>query len=53
MGGCETCAEKMVTVIARMDKPLAAGQRTLQNALIRAGKGDLAECIGIALTQNG
>lgn len=88
VGGCETCAEKMVTralevgsscqdvdktlrivanmqrldcfakavgtdVIARMDKPLAAGQRTLQNALIRAGKGNLAECIGVALTQNG
>lgn len=73
VGGCETCAEKMVAraleqgsssqdvdktlrivanmqkldcfakavgteVVARMDKPLAAGRRTLREATIRAGK---------------
>jgi hypothetical protein len=73
VGGCEPCAEKMITraveqgsslqdidktlrivanmqrqdcfakavgrdVVARMDKPLAAGRRTLQEATIRAGK---------------
>jgi hypothetical protein len=73
VGGCETCAEKMVTrameegsswqdvdktlrivanmqtldcfakavgtdVVARMDKPLAAGRRTLQKATTRADK---------------
>ncbi|MBZ5679757.1 MAG: hypothetical protein LAO24_06605 [Acidobacteriia bacterium] len=73
VGGCETCAEKMVTralgegsawqdvdktlriianmqrldcfaravgadVVDRMDKPLAAGRRTLQQAMARAGK---------------
>jgi hypothetical protein len=73
VGGCEPCAEKMVTralaegsswqdvdktlrivanmqrldcfakavgaeVVARMDKPLAAGQRTLREAITSAGK---------------
>ena len=73
VGGCESCAEKMVTraleegsswqdvdktlriianmqrldcfakavgtdVVARMDKPLAAGRRTLQAAMIGGGK---------------
>lgn len=73
VGGCEPCAEKMVTralgqgsswqdidktlriiadmqkrdcfakavgtdVVARMDKPLAAGWRTLQEAMISTGK---------------
>jgi len=73
VGGCETCAEKMVTraleegsswqdvdktlrivanmqtldcfakavgtdVVARMDKPLAAGRRTLQKATTRVDK---------------
>lgn len=73
VGGCETCAEKMVSraleegstwqdvdktlrivanmqrldcfakavgpdVVARMDKPLAAGRKTLQEAMIRVGK---------------
>jgi hypothetical protein len=73
VGGCETCAEKMVSraleegsswqdidktlrivanmqrldcfakavgseVVARMEKPLAAGRRTLQEAMFRAGR---------------